>query len=280
MPLPAPDYAYLVLATPRSGSTLLCEALRESGVAGRPLEHFEVLEPTSLPRQPREYFLGVGDPAILERLAPLEPGARARESPEEWWARIVREGTGENGVWGGKLMWRHTQDLLRRARRLENFAGADLATTLRRLLGDPKLILVVREDKIAQAISLWRAVQTKSWRAGEPARGALYSFAGIDYLRRQLEADETAWRTWLADYQLPHHEVRYSELAANPVGVVDEVLHVLGLSGGAAVEPPLQRQGDSESVHWAERYRAERAHAERYQEERARAERYQEKCAT
>ena len=251
MPLPAPDYAYLVLATPRSGSTLLCEALRESGVAGRPLEHFEVLEPTSLPRQPREI--------LPRRRGPRDPGAP--------------RAAGENGVWGGKLMWRHTQDLLRRARRLENLAGADLATTLRRLLGDPKLILVVREDKIAQAISLWRAVQTKSWRAGEPARGALYSFAGIDYLRRQLEADETAWRTWLADYQLPHHEVRYSELAANPVGVVDEVLHVLGLSGGAAVEPPLQRQGDSESVHWAERYRAERAHAERYQEERARAER-------
>jgi LPS sulfotransferase NodH len=29
--------AYLVCATPRSGSTLLCEMLRETGQAGRPL---------------------------------------------------------------------------------------------------------------------------------------------------------------------------------------------------------------------------------------------------
>src|SRR5450755_4426878 len=116
--LHAPERAYLVLATERSGSTLLCEALRQTGVAGRPLEHFEVLEPTSLPRQPREYFHGISDPEILSVLPPLQPGSSGREPPEEWWARIVRDGSGGNGVWGGKLMWAHTCDLLRRTRRL------------------------------------------------------------------------------------------------------------------------------------------------------------------
>ena len=145
MPLRAPDRAYLVLATARSGSTLLCETLRETGVAGRPLEHFEVFEPTSLPRQPREYFHGVTDPEILDLLAPLEPGTPAVQTPEEWWERILREGTGDNGVWGGKLMWAHTSDLLRRTRGLKGFADADLATTLGGLLRNPDLIHVVRE---------------------------------------------------------------------------------------------------------------------------------------
>ncbi len=36
------DPADLVCATPRSGSTLLCELLRATGRAGRRLEHFEV----------------------------------------------------------------------------------------------------------------------------------------------------------------------------------------------------------------------------------------------
>src|ERR1700759_375295 len=64
-----PNRAYLVCATPRSGSTLLCELLRSTGVAGRPLEHFEVLRATGVPRQPREYFDGVLDFRVLDRLA-------------------------------------------------------------------------------------------------------------------------------------------------------------------------------------------------------------------
>jgi len=259
MPLRAPDRAYLVLATARSGSTLLCETLRETGVAGRPLEHFEVFAPTSLPRQPREYFHGVTDPEILDLLAPLEPGTPAVQTPEEWWERILREGTGDNGVWGGKLMWAHTGDLLRRTRGLPGFGDADLATTLRALLRDPDLILMVREDKVAQAVSLWRAVQTETWRRSDTPDRAVYRFAGINHLREQLERDEAAWRAWLARNNLQHYQVRYSELAADPAGVVAGILRFLGLRCEAPVEPPVQRQGDSRSADWAARYIAERA---------------------
>ena len=44
--------SYLVCATPRSGSTLLCEALAVTGVAGRPYEFFEALPATGVPRRP------------------------------------------------------------------------------------------------------------------------------------------------------------------------------------------------------------------------------------
>ena len=64
--------AYFVCATPRSGSTLLCEMLRDTGLAGRPLEHFEILRHSSLPRQPREYF---GD-LDLDRAGELLPPPR------------------------------------------------------------------------------------------------------------------------------------------------------------------------------------------------------------
>ncbi|MGZ4331338.1 MAG: Stf0 family sulfotransferase, partial [Solirubrobacteraceae bacterium] len=59
-----PVKAYLVCATPRSGSTLLCEMLRETGRAGVPLEHFEILRHSSLPRQPREYFQDLDAPDV------------------------------------------------------------------------------------------------------------------------------------------------------------------------------------------------------------------------
>jgi LPS sulfotransferase NodH len=256
--LPAPERAYLVLATARSGSTLLCEALRETGIAGRPLEHFEVLEPTSLPRQPREYFHGLEDQEILNLLPPLQAGSPEVETPAQWWDRIEREGTGENGVWGGKLMWAHTADLLHRTRRLDGLAHADLATTLRTLLGNPALIFMVREDKVGQAVSLWRAVQTQTWRGNGVPDQAVYQFAAIDHLRRQLQADEAEWRAWLARHQLEHYEVRYSELAADPLVTVDGVLRFLGLPSRAPAQPPLERQADERSAQWARRYVRER----------------------
>jgi LPS sulfotransferase NodH len=45
--------AHLACATPRSGSTLLCEMPRDTAPAGWPLEHVEILRHSSLPRQPQ-----------------------------------------------------------------------------------------------------------------------------------------------------------------------------------------------------------------------------------
>ena len=50
--------AYLVLASQRSGSTLLVESLRSTGVAGEPQEFFQYLPTTSQSPQPRQWFEG------------------------------------------------------------------------------------------------------------------------------------------------------------------------------------------------------------------------------
>ena len=52
----ADGLSYLVCATQRSGSTLLCELLKGTEVAGVPDEFFEGLRATGIPRQPRQYF--------------------------------------------------------------------------------------------------------------------------------------------------------------------------------------------------------------------------------
>jgi LPS sulfotransferase NodH len=158
--MPTPTFAYLVCATPRSGSTLVCETLRATGTAGNPLEHFEVLRHSGQPRQPGEHFEGVQDPGVLNLLSAPDPPRRDPEPSADWWQRILRDGTTPNGVWGGKLMWGHVDDLLDRAHELEGVApDADLHATLRALFGeDLRLVFVTRPDKVAQAVSLWRAV--------------------------------------------------------------------------------------------------------------------------
>ncbi len=252
--------AYLVCATPRSGSTLLCEMLGNTGKAGRPLEHFETLRHSSLPRQPREYFEDVSRPELLELLPQPQSHGPSREAPDAWWARIVREGTGANGVWGGKLMWGHVDDLVARARELPELADADLEVVLHELLDDPELIFVTRSDKVAQAVSLWRAIQTQSWRAGDmhSAYSPVYHFHGIDHLVSQLESDEQAWREWLARTNRCPTEVTYDELDSAPEATAAAVLRSLGLPDSGVTVPELSRQRDDLSTAWAERYRRDR----------------------
>src|ERR1700710_772467 len=100
--------SYVVCATPRSGSTLLCALLAGTGVAGKPEEAFEHLWSTGLPRQPCEYFAGGGDAGILALLAPTDPGRADRSDP---FPPALERGTTPNGVFGVKLMWTHLLDL-------------------------------------------------------------------------------------------------------------------------------------------------------------------------
>lgn len=72
--------SYLVLASQRSGSTLLVESLRATGLAGNPAEFFQCLPSTSLAPQPREWFADVTDPEVLALLDRLDPGSPITET--------------------------------------------------------------------------------------------------------------------------------------------------------------------------------------------------------
>jgi trehalose 2-sulfotransferase len=255
--LVAPETAYLVCATPRSGSTLLCELLRETGVAGSPLEHFETLRHSGLPRQPREYFDGVEDRGLLDLLPDLREPASEEPDPQGWWNGVLEAGSSANGVWGGKLMWGHAADLVGRATPLTG--REDLKGVLDALLGEVRFVHVTRSDTVAQAVSLWKAVQTEEWRDGKGGDGSSppeYSFAALDHLRRQLEHQDAAWRGWFAEEGVEPLHIGYEELEADPRAAARSVLKLIGVEAEVP-EPPLRRQGDECSERWAERYRAE-----------------------
>jgi LPS sulfotransferase NodH len=237
--------------------------LLATGGAGRPLEHFEYLRHSSLPRQPREYFLDRPDSRAVEHLAPAQLGQPSDESPQDWWQRILTEGSTDNGVWAGKIMWGHVEDFLSRARELPGLAGADLHSVLTELLDSPRLVFVTRPDKVAQAVSLWRAVQTQAWRDdGDGSPGAaVYDFDGIDHLVEQLEAHDAAWLEWFEATGQRPIEASYAQMDQAPVETVAGVLEALGLSRLEAPDPHLSRQRDDVSLAWAERYRRDRTQA-------------------
>ncbi len=257
----SPHRAYLVCATQRSGSTVLCETLRATAVAGVPREHFELLRHSGRPRQPREWMSGPGAPDVGELLPPPQPpSAGAPEAPHAWWQRIVRDGCTANGVWGGKLMWDHVDDLLARARALDGLAGADLAGALDALFGDLLLVHVRREDTVAQAISLWRALQTGSWRSetDRPGVQIVYHHEAIAHLVTLLERHEEAWLRWFETTGRRPLTLVYEQLSDDIPGAVGEVLGGLGLPQVELPPPALSRQRDDISRAWARRFRAER----------------------
>jgi len=254
-----PDIAYLVCATPRSGSTLLCEMLTDTGVAGRPGEPFELLRGSNRPRQPREYFEAVDDPAVLDLLPPLLPPAPAGGPFDERLRTVIREGTTPNGVFGAKLMWGYQADLQARLAELPDLERRSPAARLAAVFGDVRYIHVWRDDNVAQAVSLWRAVQTSAWRAEDDnGHEPRYSHAGIDHFVRMLEAHRRAWAEWFDAEGITPLELRYEDVDADPSEAVRRTLEHIGIEpAGALPEPALQRQSGPASHEWAERYRRE-----------------------
>jgi LPS sulfotransferase NodH len=224
----------IVCATQRSGSTLLCELLKATGVAGIPNEYFQHFKDTGLVDQPRQYLAGIDDPSVLELLPPFDPGSPERTFDFE---AVRRAGTTPNGVFAAKIMWSHTGDLWARlnGRPLED------------VFGPLRYVQVIRRDKLAQAISLWIAIQTQAWSSADaPQRDPVYSFAAIRHLVGWLEAGERGWTEWLRGRD--PDVVVYEDFARDP-GPVIEVL-----AGVPASAPPLKRQSGSRSSEWASRF--------------------------
>lgn len=258
-----PTRAYLVCGSQRSGSTLVVEMLRATGVLGAPEEHFHFLRHSSLSPRPREWFADVTEPSVLDLLPPLDPGKPDLRTADEWVDHIRRVGLSSNGVWGGKLMWNQVPVLLDRIEDWRHRTGEGLRSGLRDLLGgDPVFVHVWREDVVPQAVSMWRAVQTEIWRGSTPAAldaRAQYHSGGIAHLAGILLAQRRGWQDWFAAEGITPIDIAFTDLAEDPRGQVAPVVEALGLPASVLGEAPLQRQGNGRSAEWIARYREDAA---------------------
>jgi trehalose 2-sulfotransferase len=259
--VPGTPSSYLVLASQRSGSTLLVESLRATGVAGEPQEFFQYLPTTSQAPQPREWFADVDDDSILRLLDPLDAGTPDLAPAEIWRDYIRTVGRTPNGIWGGKLMWNQTPLLLNRAKDLPERSGDGLLAAIRDVIGeDPVLVHVYRPDVVSQAVSFWRAVQTRVWRGRpDPVRDARaeYHPHAIAHVITLLREQEKGWRTWFDEEGIEPIDVSYPVLWRNLTQIVATVLEALGQDPRLAPAPMLERQADQRSDEWVDRYRAD-----------------------
>jgi LPS sulfotransferase NodH len=262
---------YLVCSTQRSGTTYLCELLASTGVAGDPREFFEARAETGMPPHPGYFLAGLPrtGAGIRDDLRPTDaPAYSDLRTVDGWRAHLERTfdlGTTANGVFGAKLMWNQLPDVEQHAAALPEFAGLTGSELLERLFGHPRYVWMRRRDKVRQAISLWRALQTRTWRLEHPhANGDVpvlsYSFDGIEHMRRRLSADDEAWGRHFLRHAIDPLELIYeTDVTPDPAGAVSRVLQYIGVAvpHGWAPAARTARQSDGLSDEWHAAYHRE-----------------------
>jgi LPS sulfotransferase NodH len=246
-----------------------------TGIAGYPKEYFEALITTGLPRRPVEYFETLDDvemAALLESYSRLdhEPIQIVRhdgESYASYLSQVLEEGTTLNGVFGAKVMWGYFDSFINNLRQLSYLHDLPVPDILATTFPNLRYIWITRRDKVRQAISLWRAIQTGIWRVDEthhftsisslPDSELVFHFRAIDHLVDQIESHEAAWQDYFRDNGIEPHVVVYEDLVRAYEATCQDILHFLHIPIPASFTPGQKRmkqQADALSESWVQQY--------------------------
>lgn len=251
---------YVIASTPRSGSSLLAGGLVATGVAGRPEEYFT-------PDHIGSYKEDLKLPANC--------------SWTEYLAKVMAFAATENGIRGMKIHWRHVVSLAQAL----GFRG-DPGNVLEMLFPAAVFVNIVRADRRAQAISLFRAEATGEWfrstgssrrvrpwglyldrpTPGRPAAdltGVAPTYEQITEMERTLDAEQAAWTNYFTTRRREVLTVRYEDLDKNYRGEIARVLRFLGadpVHAAVLPEPPLERQSDHVNERWRRLIDQEHSH--------------------
>ena len=245
-----PHTSYLVCGTPRSGSSLLCEALVNTGVAGKPEEYF----------QPSN-----------EVIWRKRWGTSTYASYVE---RTIEQCTTPNGVFGVKMMWGYFNHFLHKVHQMPGYKDRKLPTCemLQTVFPGLHYIWIKRRDTVRQAVSLAKAVQTNVWVVrGENLRSSTrnpeFSFMQIDYLVQEIRAHDAAWQRFFTKNGVQPLVIVYEDFVARFEEVLREMLRHLGVPGAElahTVPVSMKKQADEQSEQWVQRYRDLKSQAKRY----------------
>ena len=229
---------YVIASTPRTGSNLLSRALWDTGRAGAPKEYLN-------PMQLRDWEVRLGSPLSRLRHLPLRGPLLVlvhRWDRPRLAAHLdrVRARRTSNGWFGLKLHHHH----LRRWDLGDALEGA-------------RWVHLRREDRVAQAVSWARALQTGQWAAHQrPWLPPRYDRRWVDGALRRIEEGEAGWARYFASRRIEPLSLTYEQVTSDLGGAVRAVLRHLGVTEVVAAPPAgLTRQADALSEEWARRYR-------------------------
>lgn len=235
-----PQTAYLIFFTPRSGSYLLCEALIASRLAGFPGEYF-----------------GRDQGERLGNLWGVSSQAGYLE-------RLFSERTTTNGVFGAKVTWRHFGSFIARSRDIEHCRDMPPAALASALLPNLHYVWLTRRDKLRQAISYSKALQTGVWSLTGPTAAdrtqAQYDQNSIKALLQRTREDEVQIQKYFSENHIQPFMIVYEEFVSRYqetcVGIL-KYLRVEGAEGLQLESSRFVKQADMQTEEWVQRYQEE-----------------------
>ncbi len=188
--------------------------------------------------------------------APVDPEEDARAVQA-----FIEAGTSDNGVFGVVLHWLVVQDAVKRLRSCfgaDAEAAHDVLTTA---FGPVSYVWLRRRDRVAQAVSWYKAIQTGVFvgrhAQGESAAELRYDHGKVKYLFTALRSFDNAWASYFKAQNLSPTKVYYEDLAEDHGAAVRQVLHVVGVDA-ANVRPSTPRHhkaANSLSARWIREFK-------------------------
>jgi LPS sulfotransferase NodH len=254
-PVHPANRSFIIATAPRTGSSLLAEALSATGRAGTPNEFFDIV-PANEQHWERRY-------AVPQTACYVD--------------HIVQATRTANDMFGFKLHWHQIPALRRRLIEampatatpgpIQGPDNRPVYDLISRRFPGIRFIWLSRRNKVAQAISYYRAANTKVWRLWNDGRSPPaamdtklgYDRAAIEIFLRRVNAMDIGWRQFFAAHKIPALIVIYEDFAQTYEHTVRGVMNFLGQPSGDLIVPPpgLIRLADDESLEWERRFRAE-----------------------
>jgi len=238
-----PHTSYFVCGTPRSGSSLLCEALKNTGLAGWPEEYFW--------REDEPFWRKQWGVSIYA----------------DYLDRAIEQGSTSNGVFGVKVMMGggYFEHFVSNLKQLPGYRERDMSVSemMPRIFPNLHYIWITRRNKVRQAVSWWKAIQSDVWvwtgdNLPTVEKEPEFKFEAIDHLVQELVMREASWQEYFTEGGIRPFVVVYEDFVSAYEVVALQILEYLAIPASPDAvfeERKMKKQADDSSEEWVKRYR-------------------------
>ncbi|MEL6672670.1 MAG: Stf0 family sulfotransferase [Bacteroidota bacterium] len=244
--MPQPHTSIRIWFSPRTGSTLLCKGLEQTGIAGVPGEYFNISQGDTF----KDHY----------QISDFE------ELKTKLWSL----GSSPNGVFAIKQPRHHSdyQRWLAEFRQLKGLpADAPEAGLMDELFPNSVHIFLSRRNKVRQAVSWWKAIQDNQWhltQRDERAQEAdfyadKYNYDALTHLWKESQLIEANIDQYFQQNQIKPLTIMYEDMIRDYEATIYRVLDFAGLDrSGIEIAPMYYRQSANElNETWVQRFRQE-----------------------
>lgn len=215
---------YLLLSEARSGSSWLGSIVSGTGCMGNASE---ALHPNFFGRNPGRHH-----------------------SAESFFHAVIESTSTPNGRFGIKIFPKHLNWV-------ESQFGFDFIARCQSE-HDVKIVVLQRQNRLEQAISLHRARVTSQWKSSRPQKyPPRYDFTGICRAYYQIAESETFWRSYCELRQLAVEHFFYENLAADPSPYLQTLAAHLEVELPNQLSAGLRVQRDKTTDEWMTQFKKE-----------------------